>query len=335
MGGLAGTGSIGAVVVIIGASSGIGRATAHAFARRGARLVLAARSEVSLTEVVAECRRHGAQAIAVPTDVTDEAAVADLAAAAVARFGRIDVWVGTASAFSYGTLERTPSDVFRQVVETTFFGQVNGARAVLPHFRRQGGGVLVMVGSVYSKITTPYVSPYVAGKHALLGFAEALGQEVRRDGIRVCCVLPATIDTPIYQHAANFTLRRVHPLPPVASPHRVARAIVRIALRPRRQVVVGQIQRVFIPLHAAAPGLYHRGVTAVMNVLALRGGGIAASSGTVFEPQPDTNRVTGGWRQRRWIILPVALVPAAVAVRRLRGSPTHEKRWGHDVASTR
>ena len=287
------------VVVITGASSGIGRATALRFARTKASLVLASRGEPELISVAAECRKRGSEVLVRPTDVSDEAQVQLLAQAAIARFGRIDVWVGAASAFSYGTFENTPPRVFRQVIETTLFGQVYGARAVLPHFRRQGLGVLILVGSVYSRITTPYVSAYVAGKQALLGFAEILGQELHGTGISVCSVLPATIDTPIYQHAANYTGARVHPLPPVASPYRVARTIVHLARRPRRLAVVGQIQRGFLPVHDMLPWLFHPGIPLVMNTLALRGGTVAATDGTVFEPRPGTNTITGGWRRGR------------------------------------
>lgn len=284
-------------MVITGASSGIGRATAHAFARRGARLVLAARSRTALEDVAAECAEHGAEALVAPTDVSDEQQVRVLVQRALERFGRIDVWVGAASVYSYGTVEQTPTEVFRQILATNLLGQVHTARALLPQFRTQGTGTLVVVGSVYSKITSPYVSPYIASKFAVLGFTEALRQELRSEaGIKVCTVLPATIDTPIYQHAANYTGHRVHPLPPVVSPHRVARAIVGLTARPRPTVVVGQLQRTFIPVHALLPRIYNWCINPVMDALALRSATAPASNGTVFAPAPDTYRITGDWR---------------------------------------
>lgn len=286
------------VVVITGASSGIGRASAHAFAKDGARLVLAARSAQFLREVAAECEARGAPVLTVPTDVGDESQVEALVRSAHEAFGRIDVCVAGASVYSYGTFEQTPPEVFRRIVETNLFGVVHTARAVLPHFRTQGHGTLIVVGSVYSRITSPYVSPYVTSKWGLLGFTEVLRQELQRDkDIHACAVLPATIDTPIYQHAGNYTGKPVHPLPPVVSPHRVARTIVGLTHRPRPVSVVGRVQGSLIPVHGLFPGLYDRCINPVMDLLALRSGTAPASEGTVFAPGPAaTSRITGGWR---------------------------------------
>jgi short-subunit dehydrogenase len=304
--------------VIVGASSGIGRASAQAFARRGASLVLASRSREALEEVAAECRVRGATAVVVPTDVSDEEQVKRLVAEAVSAFGRIDVWVGAASVFSYGSFEDTPAEVFRQQLETNLVGQVSSARAVLPVFRAQGGGNLIFVASIYSRVTSPYASGYITSKHGLIGFAEVLEQELRGSGIRISSILPATIDTPIYQAAANFTGQRVHPMPPSVSPHRVARAVVRVAKRPRRAVVVGRLQGSLIPLHEFLPGVYSHMVRPAMKLLALRGGSIEPSAGNVLRPEPELEAVTGSWRWPAAArLLPFAVLAAAiVAVRR-------------------
>jgi NAD(P)-dependent dehydrogenase (short-subunit alcohol dehydrogenase family) len=148
----------GAVVGVTGASNGIGRATGLAFAERGARVVLAARRADALEELARECEAAGGPALAVPTDVTDEAAVAELARRAVERFGRIDVWVNNAGVYLLGLLEATPPEAFRRVLETNFFGYVHGARAVLPHFREQGHGVLINNASVYSHVGAPWLT---------------------------------------------------------------------------------------------------------------------------------------------------------------------------------
>ncbi len=285
--------------MITGASSGIGRATAHAFARTGARIALAARSVSSLDEVRAECEARGGEAIVVPTDVTSDEQVAALVAGVIERFGRIDVWVGAASVFTYGRFEDVPADVFRELLEVNLFGQARGVRAVLPHMRRQRGGTIVLIGSVYSRLATAYVSAYITSKHALLGLSDSIRQEVLEDGIEVCAVLPATADTPIYQHSANFLGRRVRPLPPIIAPERVAKVIVRLADRPRASVIVGQTQRFGIPIHRIAPRLAGRLTTRVMKAVAIQPEPAPESTGNIRAPQPQLNAVSGGWRRRK------------------------------------
>lgn len=319
------------VVVITGASSGIGRATAHRYAGRGARLVLASRSASALETVAAECRERGSDALVVPTDVTDEAAVGALAAAAVAEFGRIDVWVGNASVFAFGAFDTLPSAVFRQVIETTLMGQIHGARAVLPYFRRQQGGALVLVGSLYSRMGSPAISPYVTSKFGLLGFAESLRQELRGTGIRLRVVLPATIDTPIFRHAANFTGRRVRPLPPAVSPKRVARAIERAPRRRRHNAFVGRMQTSVLPIHDFAPRAFDAIAAWLMSHVQLHGRDPGRTLGTVFEAPAAAGPVVGGWRSGRLraLLLGTAAVglASALLVRssdgagRLRSSP--------------
>ncbi|MEV7632243.1 SDR family NAD(P)-dependent oxidoreductase [Microbacterium sp. NPDC089318] len=284
------------VVVVTGASSGIGRETARTYARRGARLAISSRSRTALDTVAQECRDLGGEVLAVPADVADQKAMIGLADAAAAAFGRIDVWVGNAGVFAYGTFEQLPSDVFRQVVETNLFGQVHGARAVLPQFRRQGSGSLVLVGSLYSRASSPSISPYVTSKFGLLGFAESLRQELRGSGIRVHLVLPASVDTPIYQHAANFTGREVRPVPPVSSPARVARAIRRAPRRRRFTTFVGRTQKAALLVHHFAPGVHRRAAGWLMQHVELHGRSPQVTTGNVLHPTGSAEPVTGGWR---------------------------------------
>jgi short-subunit dehydrogenase len=285
------------VVVIVGASSGIGRAAASLFARRGARLVLAARSRSSLREVAARCGELGGEAAVVVADIARPGDAGRIADEAARRFGRIDVWVAAASVYGYGELGTMPHSEARAIIDTNLHGTIDQVRAALPGLRRTHG-VIVIIGSVFSSLASPYVWAYVASKHAVAGLAASLRQELRRGPhpVDVAMIWPATTDTPIYRHAANRTGRTIHPIPPVVRPERVARAIVRAAQRPRRRRVVGIIQGSFLALHAVAPGLVDRILAIAMSRLGLRSPPVPSSRGTVDRPDPMSNAVTGGWR---------------------------------------
>lgn len=223
----------GSVVVVTGASSGIGRAAAVAFARKGASVVLAARREHALEDVAAEVQRLGGRAAVIPTDVADESAVHALAQQAVERFGHVDVWVNNASVYVAGEFEQVPPEAFRRVMDVNFFGYVAGARAILPHFRQRGRGVIVNTGSIDSLVGFPYFSPYVASKWAVKGFADSLRWELLGTDVKVGNVLPASIGTPLFDYAANYSGRRLKPMNPVNTAEQVAKAIVSCAERPR------------------------------------------------------------------------------------------------------
>jgi short-subunit dehydrogenase len=288
----------GSTVVVTGASSGIGRATAHAFAQAGARLLLVARREEALRAAAVECEQRGAPAAhAFPADVRDAAALERAAAAAEARFGGIDVWVNNAGVTLMGRFEDAPPDLWREVLETNFFGTANGARAALPRLRRGGGGVLVNVGSVNSRVGAPYASAYVASKFAIRGFAECLRDELRGQGVDVCTVMPASIDTPLFQHAANFAGRPLKPLRPVIRPERVAAAIVRCARRPRREVIVGLSGRQLVMLHDLALPLFERVMSRNVEREHFQQRSAPPSPGNLREPVDAWVGVTGGWRE--------------------------------------
>ncbi|MFC9732638.1 SDR family NAD(P)-dependent oxidoreductase [Streptomyces roseolus] len=246
----------GLVAVVTGASSGIGRATALAFARRGARVVVSARSREALERVARDCRSAHplAGAVAVPADVTDGAAVERVARTALARYGRIDVWVNAAGVGVLGSLTDVPLADVRRLWDVNVLGALHGARAALPAMRAQGHGVLVDVASVLGGVVqAPYMGAYAASKAALVALDETLRQELSLAGARgvaVCTVLPTGVDTPFFDHAANRTGRRLRSLPPVATPERVARAVLRTAARPRPRVAVGPGARLLPAAHA-------------------------------------------------------------------------------------
>ncbi|HLI75766.1 MAG TPA: SDR family oxidoreductase [Acidobacteriaceae bacterium] len=288
------------VVVITGASSGIGRATALAFARRGAAVIAAARREQPLRELAHECERISGRALAVPTDVTDESAVRNLARRAIETFGRLDVWVNNAAVTLFGRLEETPYQSYRRVIETNLFGYVHGARAALPYFREQGSGVLINVASVVGKMGQPYTSAYVASKFGIVGLSECLRQEVTdAEDIHVCTVLPGSTDTPLFQQAANYTGRAVKPIPPVDDPDRVAEVIVRCAEQPEREVVVSGTGSRLILMHTLAPGWVERQIASKVEHEHFQEGPAVPTPGNLFEPMPHWARIRGGWQEPR------------------------------------
>jgi NAD(P)-dependent dehydrogenase (short-subunit alcohol dehydrogenase family) len=226
------------VVVITGASSGIGRATALRFARKGAAVVLTARNETALRELATECTRLGARALVLPADVADETSMKELAQLAAGAFQRIDIWVNNAAESLFVRFEDTPPESFRQLVEADLFGYLHGARAALPYFRQQGSGVLINVSSVFGTLGAPYLNAYATSKYALRGLSESLRKEGREAHLRVVSVLPATLNSPLLHAGATVRPHSVKPLEPLYIADRVARAIVRSALHPKRELYV-------------------------------------------------------------------------------------------------
>ena len=311
------------VVVITGASSGIGRATALAFAREGASVVVAARREQPLLEAAAECEASGGRALAVPTDVTDEGAVGELARRAVEHFGRIDVWVNNAAVGLFSRFEEAPMDAYRRVIETDLFGYIYGARAALPLFREQGSGVLINNSSVVAKASQPYTSAYVISKFGVRALGESLREELILDGakdIHVCTIMPASIDTPFFQHAANYTGRAAKALNPVYDAERVAQTMVRCAKRPRREVVVGNAGRMLALQHTLSLGLYERMAARLIDRDHFQDLPAPPNAGSLFDPMQEGTGVSGGWKTEGGTSMRrMALVGAAVAVPALLG----------------
>lgn len=289
-----------AVIVITGASSGIGRAAALAFASRGATVILAARRAQPLSEVAADCENLGGQAWAVPTNVSQEEAVQALARQTVERFGQLDVWVNNAAVSLFAGFEASPPDAYRQVIETNLFGYIYGARAALPYFREQSSGVLINVASVAGMVGQPYTSAYVLTKFAIRGLAECLRLELQEaDDIHVCTILPASIDTPLFQHAANYTGRAVKPLNPVYDAEQVAEAIFACAEHPQREVIVGNAGRVMKLLHTLTPALYERLAARQVARNHFQDRPAPPSAGNLFEPMPEWAAVSGGWKTHK------------------------------------
>ncbi|MCX5067414.1 SDR family oxidoreductase [Micromonospora lupini] len=288
-------------VVITGASSGIGTATAYALARRGAAVVLAARSEPALRQVAQRCRELGGRALAVPTDVTDLESVQQLADRAVGEFGRIDAWVNNAAVSAVGLFDEIPVAEFRRVLEVNLLGTVHGIKAALPYLGAAGGGVLVNNASVLAEVAMPYQSAYNAAKHGIRGLSDTVRQELRVTGrgqISVCTVLPATIDTPFFRHAANHSGRELVPPPPVYPPEVVAETIVRLLRRPRREAYAGGAARLVGLQWRLAPALMERTLGWYVHRTQFGPGARLDSTGNVFHADGQADR-SGGWHGRR------------------------------------
>lgn len=283
-------------VVITGASSGVGFATALAFAEQGATLILAARRMDALEEVVTACKALGAAAMAVRTDVTNAADMHRLAIAAIDYSGRIDVWINNAGVLAAGEFTATPVEVHEQVVNTNLMGYMHGAHAVLPYFKQQKSGILINNISVGGWMPVPYGAAYSASKFGVRGFSEALrGELTKWPDIYVCEVYPAFLDTPGIQHAGNYTGAVLKPAPPVYDPKRVAKAMVSLAQRPRSSTTVGSIATLLRLSHFFTPALTVAITAKVMETYFKNADPISSTSGNLFGWNNQSTDIHGGW----------------------------------------
>jgi short-subunit dehydrogenase len=232
------------VMVITGASSGIGLLTARKAAAAGAKVMLVARNETALAMAVQEIRADGGIADYAVADIGDAAQVAQAVAKTIETFGRIDTWINNAGVAIYAMLEQTPHDEHERLFRTDYFGVVHGTVAALPHLRKQGGA-LVTVGSIACDLPSPLLGAYTAAKHAVKGYINSLRIELDTAGapISVTLVKPAGIDTPIGQHAANHEGHEALIPPPVYDPALVADVVLDVAQHPRREITVGGVGR--------------------------------------------------------------------------------------------
>lgn len=229
------------VMVITGASSGIGLATARLAIRRGARVVMTSFDPRQLADASAQIAAEGGRAIAEVADVADRAALERVADRAITEFGRIDTWVSNAGVHIFGRLDETSLEDARRLFDVNYWGAVHGCRIAVPHLVAAGGGSLVVVGSVLASRSVPLQGMYTASKHALKGYTEALRTELRAAGVPVSVsfIKPSALNTPIDHHSRSLLRTRAQLPPPLYHPRVAARCILECAERPRRDMVVG------------------------------------------------------------------------------------------------
>jgi NAD(P)-dependent dehydrogenase (short-subunit alcohol dehydrogenase family) len=245
------------VIVIAGASSGIGLATARMAAERGARLVLAARSGDVLAGVAEAIEAEGGRAIHVVADVGRREDVQAIADKAIAAFGGFDTWVNVAGLTVYGPLREIPYEDHERLIQTNLWGTINGSLTAVEHLRRRGGA-LINVGSVACDLAFPFQGLYATSKHAVKGFTDTLRMELIAEGapVSVTLIKPASIDTPLPQRARNYMDREPSLPPPIYPPREVANAILHAAVHPQRDIFVGGGGKLFVMGKEFAPGAY-------------------------------------------------------------------------------
>lgn len=288
------------VVVITGASSGIGRATAQAFLKAGAKVVMAARRGYLVERMAEEFNAQGLQALGLDIDVSRPEDVEHLALRATEQFGHVDVWINNAGVGVVGHYDEAPLRDHEQVIQTNLLGTMYGCYHALRHFRQRGHGTLINVSSMFGKIPGPYWASYVASKFAINGLSDALRQEVRQSKLRdvhICTVLPMTIDTPFFEHVGNYTGHRVVAPPPYHDAERVVEAILGLVGEPEDEVIVGYGGRVASVVHKLAPETVENLVGMQSRRLQFGSAPAEKTAGAVQQPVAAGTQVEGGLRQ--------------------------------------
>lgn len=284
-------------IVLTGASSGIGKATALSLAREGCNLVLAARRELLLEEVALECEKHGGKAYYYKTDVSKLDEVKNLYEFALDQLGSIDIWINNAGVMAVGEFTKTPIDAHEQVIRTNLLSYLYGAYVIIPYFKERMNGNLINNISLGGFIASPYTVAYSASKFGLRGFAEALRYELSElKNVHVCDVFPYFTDTPGAIHASNYVGKDLRPAIPVNDPFVVAATIVSLCKRPRAQIMVGPPSRLARTIHALTPKLLGKAMMKFAHAYFKGAKEVDITNGNLFKPVWKGAGTHGGWK---------------------------------------
>ena len=291
------------VVVIVGASSGIGRSAALAFAKRGARVAVAARNQKGLNSLVEEIARSGGEAIAIPADVADFEQVRKIAQQTAEAFGGIDTWVHNAAAGMVAPFDDVTIEEFRRVIDVTLMGQVYGAKVAIPYLKRSGQGSFISISSMEGRRALPLQSAYSTAKHGVEGFIESLRVELdhANANINIASIRPAVINTPFYNHARTKLGVKPTGIPPYYDPRLVSDAILYVAEHPTRDYIVGDVGRLLDITQRLSPELLDR-VLAVIGFRGQKTDDMKASQApdNLFEPMSGYEQVDGDFDE--WVV---------------------------------
>ncbi len=291
------------VVVVVGATSGIGRETALQFARGGAKLLVSARNEVGLTSLVDEIQKLGGEAIALPADVAVFEQVKAIADRAIEVYGRIDTWVHVPGVGLFASFDNIKPEEFERVIDVNLMGQVYGAMVALPYLKQEGRGALIHISSMEGRRSLPYQSAYAAAKHGIEGFVEAMRLELQHEQIpiSVTSIKPAVINTPFWNNGLTKLGVKPAGIPPFYDPRLVAEAVLYVAEHPTRDFLVGDAAKILDVLQRLSPEF--------VDFLLLRFGFQLQRSdelkspheqNNLYEPVTTETRVDGDFNQ--WVI---------------------------------